>query len=142
MHLDPTLRTPPAYTHTGCGRTDKEKLRGASRRHHKRQTARCVCVYPSWAVSMHLSIRPARVGSLQKSLVAKKSFRKIVIVHHAADRKLQRETKPHGNHFEGVQRTDYVLLRLGRPQGMPTAACRQSEANERGCCEAQRPGEF
>ena len=33
----------------------------------------------------------------------------------------------------GEQRTDYVLLRLGRPQGMPT---------ERGCCEAQRPGEF
>ena len=48
------------------------------------------------------------------------SFRSIVIVHHAADRKLQRETKPHGHHFAGVQRKDYVLLRLGSPQGMPT----------------------
>ena len=28
MHFDTTLRTPPAHTHTGCGRTDKEKLRG------------------------------------------------------------------------------------------------------------------
>ena len=26
----------------------------------------------------------------------------------------------HGHHFAGVQRTDYVLLRLGRPQGKPT----------------------
>ena len=70
IHLETTLRTPPAHTHTGCGRTDKEKLRGASRRHHKRQT-RGVCVYPSSAVSMSLSIRPARVGCLKKSLVAK-----------------------------------------------------------------------
>ena len=37
-HFETTLRTPPAHTQTGCGRTDKEKLRGASRRHHKRQT--------------------------------------------------------------------------------------------------------
>ena len=47
----------------GCGRTDKEKLRGASRRQHKRER-RGVCVYPSWAVSMPLCIRPARVGCL------------------------------------------------------------------------------
>ena len=32
----------------------------------------------------------------------------------------QQETKPHGHHFAGVQRKDYVLLRLGSPQGMPT----------------------
>ena len=32
----------------GCGRTDKEKLRGASRRQHKRER-RGVCVYPSCA---------------------------------------------------------------------------------------------
>ena len=53
IQLDTTLRTPPAHTHTGCGRTDKDKLRGASRRQPKRQT-RGVCVYPSWAVSMSL----------------------------------------------------------------------------------------
>ena len=47
----------------GCGRTDKEKLRGASRRQHKKER-RGVCVYPSWAVSMPLCIRPARVGCL------------------------------------------------------------------------------
>ena len=32
---------------------------------------------------------------------------------------LQLGTKPHGHHFAGVQRTDYVLLPLGRPPGMP-----------------------
>ena len=32
---------------------------------------------------------------------------------------LQLETKSHGHHFAGVQRTDYVLLPLGRPPGMP-----------------------
>ena len=45
----------------GCGRTDEEKLRGASRRQHKRER-RGVCVYPSWAVSMPLCIRPVRLG--------------------------------------------------------------------------------
>ena len=44
---------------------------------------------------------------------------------------LQLETKSHRHHFAGVQRTDYVLLPLSRPPGMP---------RERGCCEAQRPG--
>ena len=33
---------------------------------------------------------------------------------------LQLETKSHGHHFAGVQRTDYVLLRLGSPQGLQT----------------------
>ena len=33
--------------------------------------ARCVCVHPASAVSMPLSIRPVRVGCLQKSSVAK-----------------------------------------------------------------------
>ena len=76
-----------------------------------------MCVYPSWALSIRVCFRPA--GCLQKSW-SQKSFRGIVIVHHAADRKLQHETKPHGHHFAGVQRTDNVLLRLGRPQGMQT----------------------
>ena len=76
-------------------------------------------MYPSWAVSIRVCFRPSRVGCLQKVWL-QKSFRSIVIVHHAADRKLQRETKPHGHHFAGVQRTDYVLLRLGRPKGMTT----------------------
>ena len=65
----------------GCGRTDKEKLRGASRRHH----VRCVFVYPSWAVS----IRPARVGCLQKILFANefsqhrhRSFRLVIASLH------------------------------------------------------------
>ena len=47
LHLEPTLRTTPAHTQTGFGRTDKEKLRGASRRHHKRQTRGvCLCIRP------------------------------------------------------------------------------------------------
>ena len=44
-----------------------------------------VCVYPSWAVSMPLCIRPARVGCLQKSLGSKefsqhrhRSFRLVI----------------------------------------------------------------
>ena len=57
---------------------------------------------------------------LANKILLRKSFRCIVIVHHAADRKLQRETKSHGHHFAGVRRKDYVLLRLGSPQGMPT----------------------
>ena len=79
-----------------------------------------MCVYPSWAVSMTLCIRPARLGCLQQKFWSQKSFRGIVIVHHAADHNLQRETKPHGHHFAGVQRTDNVLPRLGRPQGLQT----------------------
>ena len=81
-------------------------------------------------LSMPLCIRPARVGCLPKRLVAKefsqhrhRSFRLVIAslqIDHAADRKLQRETKPHGHHIAGVQRTDNVLLRLGRPQGMQT----------------------
>ena len=69
---------------------------------------------------MTLCIRPPRLACVQQKVWSQKSFRGIVIVHHAADRKLQRETKPHAHHFEGVQRTDNVLLRLGRPQGMQT----------------------
>ena len=82
-----------------------------------------MCVYPSWGVRIRVCV------SVLRALVAKKfgckkvwlqkSFRRIVIVHHAADRKLQLETKSHGPHFAGVQRTDYVLLPLGRPPGIP-----------------------
>ena len=54
----------------GCRRTDKEKLRGASRIQHKREM-RGVCVYQSWAVSIRVCIRPARAGCLEKSFVAK-----------------------------------------------------------------------
>ena len=68
----------------GCRRTDKDKLRGASRRQHKKER-RGVCVYPSWAVSMPLCFRPARVCCLQQSLVAKefsqhrhRSFRLVI----------------------------------------------------------------
>ena len=82
---------------------------------------------------VYASVYPSCARWLLAKVWLQKSFRGIVIVHHAADRKLQRETKPHGHHFAGVQRTDYVLLRLGRPQGMP---------KERGYCEAQRPDEL
>ena len=68
----------------GCERTDKDKLRGASRIQHKKER-RGVCVYPSWAVSMPLCFRPARVCCLQQSLVAKefsqhrhRSFRLVI----------------------------------------------------------------
>ena len=67
----------------GCGRTDKE-TRGQQETTQARE-ARCVCVYPSWAVSMPLCIRPARVGCLQKSLGSKefsqhrhRSFRLVI----------------------------------------------------------------
>ena len=77
-----------------------------------------MCIRPGLCLSVCVCVRPALVAC--KNVWLQKRFRSIVIVHHAADRKLQRETKPHGQHFAGVQRTDYVLLRLGRPQGMPT----------------------
>ena len=78
-----------------------------------------MCVYPSWGVRIRvcLSVLRALVGC--KNVWLQKSFRRIVIVHHAADRKLQLETKSHGPHFAGVQWQDYVLLPLGRPPGMP-----------------------
>ena len=75
MHLETTLRTPPAHTHTGCGRTDKDELRGASRRHHKRQTR-----------GVSLCIRPGLCLYVLRALVACKTvclqngFRGIVIV--------------------------------------------------------------
>ena len=54
-----------------------------------------VCVYPSWAcLCVCVSVLRALVAC--KKVRLQKSFRSIVIVHHAADRKLQRETKPHG----------------------------------------------
>ena len=77
----------------GSGRTDKENLRGASRRQHKRERRGvCVsvlgCVYPC--------VFPSCVRWLLANKVwLQKSFGSIVIVHHAADRKLQRETKHH-----------------------------------------------
>ena len=75
-------------------------------------------IRPRLCLCLCLSVLRALVAC--KKVRLQKSFRSIVIVHHAADRKLQRETKPHGHHFAGVQRTDYVLLRLGRPQGKRT----------------------
>ena len=77
-------------------------------------------MYPSWAVCVRVSVSVLRaLIDCEKVWLQKTSFRSIVIVHHAADRKLQLETKSHGHHFAGVQRTDYVLLPLGRPQGTP-----------------------
>ena len=77
-----------------------------------------MCIRPGLCLSVCVSVLRALVAC--KNVWLQKSFRSIVIVHHAADRKLQRETKPHGHHFAGVQRTDYVLLRLGGPRGKPT----------------------
>ena len=77
-----------------------------------------MCIRPGLCLSVSVSVLQALVAC--KKVWSQKSFRGIVIVHHAADRKSQRETKPHGHHFAGVQRTDNVLLRLGRPQGMQT----------------------
>ena len=76
-------------------------------------------MYPSWVVCIRVSVSVLRALVGCKTIwLQKKSFRSIVIVHHAADRKLQLETKSHGHHFAGVQRADYVLLPLGRPAGM------------------------
>ena len=77
-----------------------------------------MCVSVLGCLCLCVSVLRALVAC--KKVWLQMTFRSIVIVHHAADRMLQRETKPHGHHFAGVQRTDYVLLRLGRPQGMPT----------------------
>ena len=76
-------------------------------------------MYPSWAVCVRVSVSVLRALVGCKKVWLHKSFRSIVIVHHAADRKLQLETKSHEHHFAGVQRADYVLLPLGRPPGMP-----------------------
>ena len=68
-HFETTLRTSPAHTL----RLRADRQRQATRRQQETSQAtdaRCVCVYPSWAVSIPLCIRPARVGCLQKSLVA------------------------------------------------------------------------
>ena len=85
-----------------------------------------MCIRPGMCLSVCVSVLRALVA--RKKVRLQKSFRSIVIVHHAADRKLQRETKPHRHHFAGVQRTDYVLLRLGKPQGMPTCLLYTSDA--------------
>ena len=135
-HLETTLRTPPAHTHTGCGPTDKNKLRGASRRHHKRQT-RGVCVYPSLAVSMPPCIRPARVGCLLKNLVA----------NDFSQHRHSCITQPTASYNVRLNLKDTTSQACS---GQTTCCCgsagrkgsRQSEVKERGCCEAQRPGEF
>ena len=62
-HLETTRRTPPSHTHTGCGPTEKDKLRGASRRHHKRQTRGvCVSIRPGLCLCLCVSVRRALVA--------------------------------------------------------------------------------
>ena len=76
-------------------------------------------VYPSLGICIRVcaSVLRALVGCQKVCL--QKSFRRVVIEHHAADRKFQLETTSHRTHIAGVQREDYVLLPLGRPPGMP-----------------------
>ena len=89
-----------------------------------------MCIRPGLCIRVSVSVLRALVGC--KKVWLQKSFRSIVIVNHVADRKLQIETKSHGHHFAGVQRTAYVLLPLSRPPGMPRErgerARRESEA--------------
>ena len=54
----------------GCGRTDKDKLRGASRRQHKRER-RGVCIRPGPCVSVYVYPSCARWLVAKKGLVAK-----------------------------------------------------------------------
>ena len=62
----------------GCGRTDKDKLRGASRRQHKRER-RGVCV--SVLGCVYASVYPSCARwLLAKKVWLQKSFRSIVIV--------------------------------------------------------------
>ena len=63
--------------------TDKEKLRSASRRQHKRER-RGVCVYPSWGVCIRVSVSVLRALVGCKNNWLQKGFHRIVIVHHAA----------------------------------------------------------
>ena len=87
-HFETTLRTPPAHTH----RLRANRQRQATRRQQETSQAtdaRCVFVYPSWAVSIRVCILPARVGCLPKSLVAiefsqhrRGSFRLVIISLH------------------------------------------------------------
>ena len=53
----------------GCGRTDEEKLRGASKRQHKRER-RGVCIRPGLCLCLCVSVLRAMVAC-KKSLVAK-----------------------------------------------------------------------
>ena len=76
-----------------------------------------MCIRAGLCLCLCVSVLRALVAC--KKVWLQKSFRSIVIVHHAVDRKLQLETKSHGHHFAGVQRADYVLLPLGRSPGMP-----------------------
>ena len=76
-------------------------------------------MYPSLAVCVRVSVSVLRALVGCKKVWVQKSFRSIVIVDHAVDRKLQLETKSHGHHFAGVQRADYVLLPLGRSPWLP-----------------------
>ena len=77
-----------------------------------------MCIRPGLCQSVCVSVLRALVAC--KNVWLQMTFAASSFVHHAADRKLQRETKPQGHHFAGLQRTDYVLLRLGGPQGKPT----------------------
>ena len=110
----------PAHTHTGCGPTDKDKLRGACRRLHKRQTRGvCVCIRPRLCLCLCLSVLRALVGC--KKLCLKKSFRSIVIV----------VTPPAPTHT-GCGRTDKEKLR--------SASRRHHKRQTRGVRLFIRPG--
>ena len=77
----------------GCGRTDKESYKAPAGDNASERGEVCVCIRPGLCLSVCVSVLRALVAC--KTVWLQKSFRSIVIVHHAADRKLQRETKPH-----------------------------------------------
>ena len=106
----------------GCGRTDKEKLRGASRRQHT-QERRGVCVYP-----------PARVGCSVKSLVAEevsqhrhRSFRLVIAslqIGPTAQRRAQLK------HLETTLRTPPAHTHRLRADRQRQATRRQQETTQ------------
>ena len=101
-----TTPPPKKNTHTGCGRTgkerllgagsrrqnsgrptDKETLRGASRMMLKRERRGVfVFVSPSLGVCIRVCASVMRALVCCKNVCLQKSFRRIVIDHHVADR--------------------------------------------------------
>ena len=116
--------------------TDKEKLRGACRKQTSDRREVCVCV--SVLGCVYASVYP----SCARWLLAKKFGCKRVFAASSSC-----ITQPTASYNVRLNLTDTT----SQACSWQTACCcgsagrkgsRQSEANERGCCEAQRPGEF
>ena len=155
MHLDTTLRT-PAHTHTHRLRANRQReaarrrqqtpeqraanrQRDATRRQQETteaREARCVCIRP-W-VCVSVCVHP----SCARWLVAKRFVYKTVFA--ASSSSITLPTAGFNLRLHLMEPTSQACsgqtaccCRSAGRQG-----CRASEARERGCSEAKRPGEF